>query len=87
MTTQILPRLRQIHIDPNQARTEFRLRLHFVEGAEPDEMVLTLAPHELMALMVGLQQLQQRHGIPIPSNLRPHGKPNLVVVQEDDDAT
>ena len=85
MAVRILPRVSRIHIAPNSDRTEFRIHLHFAEGEEPDEMVLTFRPDELMALMAGLQGMQQRHSIPIPSNLRPHGKPTLTIVQGSDD--
>jgi hypothetical protein len=62
-------------VTPNAGKTEFRFLLTFPELPQPVEFEMPC--ESVMMLMVGLQRLQVRHKIPIPSQVRPRGKPKL----------
>lgn len=84
-TTYEFAGLHRIKINPPRTgETQFRLRLEFRGIERPDAVEFFAEPGELMALMVGLQKLQARHKIPVPSTLRPAGKPSLRVVPPDE---
>lgn len=76
-----LGRPTKLEIKPNAEKTEFRFLLTFPGRPQPVEFALD-APGT-MGILVGLQRLQARHKIPIPSSLRPTGKPKLRVVTPD----
>ena len=70
-----------LEINPNAEKTEFLFRLHF--AASPRSVEFVLPPDGAMKLMLGLQELQALHKIPIPPVPR-SGKPNLRIVTEDE---
>ena len=69
-----------IEIKPNEDKTRFRFLLRGCSGHARQPVEFDVNAESLMALMRGLQRLQEFHKIPIPPNLRPRGKPHLVVV-------
>ena len=71
----------KLEIKPNEEKTEFRFLLTFPERPQPVEF--EVSSESVMMIMVGLQRLQARHKIPIPSSVRPKGKPQLRVVTDD----
>lgn len=62
------------------------VRLRLECGAkEPRSLVeIEMPPGDAMGLLIGLQNFQAKHRIPIPPSLRPEGKPRLTVVSDDD---
>lgn len=73
-----------INIKPNPETHQLRFRLQFPGSTRREPIEFDLSYDASMGLMVALQQIQAQHKIPIPDPLRPHGKPNLSVVQVDD---
>jgi hypothetical protein len=71
----------EFRVTPNAGKTEFRFLLTFPELPQPVEF--EMPSESVMMLMVGLQQLQVRHKIPIPSQVRPRGKPKLRLVLDE----
>ena len=70
-----------LEINPNAETTEFQFLLTFPE--QPQSVEFRISAESLMMLMVGLQRLQVQHRIPIPSSVRPEGRPQLRVVTEN----
>ena len=62
---------------------QFEIRLEFPETEKRKPISFDASFADTMKLMVSLQQLQAKHKIPIPPNLRPSGKPRLSVVTDD----
>jgi hypothetical protein len=59
------------------------VRLRFRSDESTQQLVeMDLRPSDLMAIMIALQQFQERHRIPIPANLRPQGPPALSIVSD-----
>jgi hypothetical protein len=74
---------KQIKITPSEDKKLFRFLVSFPEPSKlPVEIEITA--EGTMALMKALQDLQVRHQIPIPANLRPSGPPRLVIVSPED---
>ena len=71
-----------LEVKPNGERTEFRFRLTFPEQPEPIEF--SVSSESAMMMMHGLQTLQARYKIPIPDSIRPHGRPVLRIVMDDE---
>jgi hypothetical protein len=77
----------RIIISPTGAEEKrFRLRLEF--PSSPKQLDIELSGRALMSLGSAIQNIQERHKVPIPAGLRPKGKPKLRVVKgESDDAS
>jgi hypothetical protein len=72
----------KLDVRPNAEKTEFRFLLSFPGRPQPVEFEVDA--DGAMMMMHGLQRLQALHKIPIPSAVRPHGKPKLRVVTPDE---
>jgi len=72
----------EFRVTPNVGKTEFRFLLTFPGSPQPVEFEMPC--ESVMMLMIGLQRLQVLHKLPIPSQVRPQGKPKLRVVVSDD---
>jgi len=70
---------------PLEGNTEFLMRLQ-VSGDKHSSGAIdfVVTSEVLMRLKKGLEMLQVRHLIPIPENLRPQGRPNLSVVEDEE---
>lgn len=74
-----------IKIIPLKGKTEFLMRLQVSGGVRPSSAIeLVLTAEALMSLKRGLEMIQVHHSIPIPENLRPKGRPNLSVVEDEE---
>ncbi len=68
---------------PDQSQKFLTIRLDVLDGGTTESIDARIQLGLAMGLMSGLQDIQTKYRIPIPSNLRPHGRPSLTVVAED----
>lgn len=74
----------KITLNYHPAEKRFRLSFGFRAPMRLPAVVYEFSEDGGMMLMRALQRLQARHKIPIPSSLRPKGRPKLSVVLDDD---
>jgi len=65
------------------AENRLCIRFEFHDPAKRKPISWEVTFDEAMRLLNGLQTIQAKYKIPIPPNLRPSGKPKLVVVTND----
>jgi hypothetical protein len=68
---------------PDQSRKFLTIHLDVLDNDKLESIDARIQVALAMGLMSILQEMQAKHRIPIPSNLRPHGPPNLTVVATD----
>jgi hypothetical protein len=85
MKARSLGKLGSMRITTLQEEKRFRFRLEFRECKPQEAIEFEMSAEKLMGLMVGLQKIQEHHKLPIPEQLRAKGRPNLVLVQSEEE--
>ena len=76
--------IRTIRLSPPDRSNKFlTIRLDVLDNGKTESIEARLQSGLAMGLMSLLQEMQAKHKIPVPSNLRPQGPPNLTVVADD----
>jgi hypothetical protein len=68
---------------PDQSQKFLTIRLDVLDDGKLEPIDARIQTGMAMGLMSLLQEMQAKHRIPIPSNFRPQGAPNLTVVADD----
>jgi hypothetical protein len=73
----------RIRFIPDAEKAELRIHLEFSDRAKRKPIFFDVTFDDAMRLLHALQGFQAKYKIPIPPNLRPSGKPTLVVVPDN----
>ena len=68
---------------PDSETQSLTIRLDLDENGRKDSIEISLSCEQFASLAVYFQEHVARHKIPIPSSLRPRGKPSLSIVADD----
>jgi hypothetical protein len=83
MAVRHLGELQRLSISPPDAEGQVRFHLEFRGATRRDAIEFDTSCDGAMGIMLGLQQMQVRHKIPVPANLRPQGRPTLTIVEPE----
>jgi hypothetical protein len=76
--------IRTIRLSPaDQSKKFLTIHLSVLDNGKMESIEALVQSGLAMGLMSLLQEMQAKHKIPIPSNFRPQGPPNLTVVADD----